>query len=159
MSKSAKTARTSKTTKAAVARAATAARGKLISMRVSAGFRAYALEQLAPIVQLRDRAMFGGVGLYSGDTFFGIMAADVLYLKVDGHSRGDYEATGGKPFKPYADRPMTMPYCSVPVSVLEDQEKLVLWAKRAIGTARAARQKPPRAKTASSSQKRKMGRV
>jgi TfoX/Sxy family transcriptional regulator of competence genes len=27
--------------------------------------------------------MFGGVGLYAADVFFGILAADTLYFKVD----------------------------------------------------------------------------
>ena len=38
--------------------------------------------------------MFGGVGLYHADLFFGIIARDVLYLKVDDVNRPDYEAAG-----------------------------------------------------------------
>jgi DNA transformation protein len=120
-----------------------ASRGKLISMRVSPGFRAYAIEQLASVRHLRDRAMFGGVGLYADEVFFGILAADVLYLKVDDRSRPVYEAAGSKPFKPYADRPMTMSYYAVPVSVLEDATTLVQWANRAVAAGMAATAKRP----------------
>ncbi len=59
------------------------ARGPLKSMRVSMGFREFVLDQLGGIPELRAKAMFGGVGLYSDDVFFGMMAADLLYFKVD----------------------------------------------------------------------------
>src|SRR5438477_12201809 len=92
-------------------------RGPLTSMKVTGGFRSFALEQLGGVPRLHDRAMFGGVGLYSDDVFFGLIAADVLYLKVDDTNRRDYEAAGAGPFHPYADRSMTMPYYNVPINV------------------------------------------
>ena len=49
--------------------------------------------------------MFGGVGLYSGDVFFGIVAADVLYFKVGDANRAEYEQSNAAPFAPYAGRP------------------------------------------------------
>jgi DNA transformation protein and related proteins len=112
-----------------------AARGKLKSMRVSNGFRESVLDQLSALPDLRDRSMFGGVGLYAGDVFFGIVASDVLYLKVDDSTRSDYERAGSRPFKPYEDRPMTMAYYSVPIGIVEDAATLVKWAKRAVAVA------------------------
>ena len=61
-------------------------------MRVTDGFRAFVLEQLEGVKSVRARAMFGGVGLYADEVFFGILAADTLYLKVDDSNRGQYEA-------------------------------------------------------------------
>ena len=116
-------------------------------MRVSDGFRAFILEQLAGIRGLHDRVMFGGIGLYDGDVFFGIVARDSLYLKVDDSTRGRYEAAGMTPFKPYADRPMTiMGYYEVPVRVLEDADELVRWARAAtrVGSRAAALAHPKR---------------
>src|SRR5437870_4089607 len=95
-------------------RTASRSRGPLISMRVTDGFRAFVLEQLAGVESVRARPMFGGVGLYADDVFFGILAADTLYLKVDDSNRGQYEAAGMPAFKPYADKPMTMSYYQVP---------------------------------------------
>ena len=113
---------------------------KLGPMRVSDGFREFVLDQLDSIPGLYARAMFGGVGLYAGDVFFGILASDVLYFKVDASNRGDYEAAGSKPFAPYPDRQsMTMSYYDVPVSVLDNGPTLVSWAERALDVARAAR--------------------
>ena len=123
-------------------------RGRLKSMRVSESFRDFALDQLSGL-DVRAQAMFGGIGLYTGDVFFGILAADELYFKVDETTRGGYEAVGGRLFKPYADRPMTMPYASVPAGVIEDAETLKSWARRSIAIATATRKaKPPKKRPA-----------
>ena len=76
--------------------------------------------------------MFGGVGLYSGDIFFGILAADTLYLKVDDKNRSRFVAQGMTAFKPYADKAMTMPYYQIPAGVLEDADELADWARASI---------------------------
>lgn len=112
-------------------------------MRVSNGFRDFVLDQLSRVRQLRAKAMFGGVGLYSDDTFFGILASDVLYFKVDDINRTQYEKAGSKPFKPYPDRSMTMPYYDVPAAVVEDVATLTDWARQSVAVARAAK-KPSR---------------
>lgn len=83
--------------------------------------------------------MFGGVGLYHDDVFFGILARDTLYLKVDESNRADYEAAGMAPFKPYADRGGTMRYYAVPLEVLESALELAAWARKAVAAARGIR--------------------
>jgi DNA transformation protein len=108
-------------------------------MRNTDSFRDFVLDQLSAVSNVRAKLMFGGIGLYSNDIFFGILAGDVLYLKVDDTNRADYEATGGRPFKPYADNPMTMPYYDVAASVIEDATTLAAWAKRSIAVARAGK--------------------
>jgi len=115
------------------------ARGTLKSMRVSSGFRAFVLDQLAALPGMRARSMFGGVGLYADDLFFGILASDVLYFKTDDSNRQDYERARSRPFEPYADRAMTMPCCAVPIEIVEDAAALVMWAKRAVAVATASK--------------------
>ena len=105
-------------------------------MRVSRSVRDFVLDQLAGLDGLRAQSMFGGVGLYAGEIFFGIVAGDVLYLKVDEATRATYEAAGAEPFTPYADRAMTMSYYAVPVDVLESAPVLIEWARRAVTAAR-----------------------
>ena len=64
------------------------------------------VERLGRVVpSLRARRMFGGVGLYSGDQFFGIVAFDRLWFKVDATNRGDYQTRGMGAFKPFTGRP------------------------------------------------------
>lgn len=113
-------------------------KGRITPLRVSAGFREFVLGQLADLRGLYARSMFGGIGLYADGVFFGIVAGDVLYLKVDDRSRPDYERVGAHPFRPYADRPVTMQYYNVPVGIVEDSETVCAWARRAIAIARAA---------------------
>ena len=107
-------------------------------MKVSPGFQAFATEQLAGVKVLRAKAMFGGVGLYAGDVFFGLLARDQLFLKVDDTNRAQYEEAGMPAFKPYADKPMVMPYCQVPVAVLEDADTLARWARQSVDVAKRA---------------------
>jgi DNA transformation protein and related proteins len=116
---------------------------KLASLRVTPQFRVFALEQLSAVPELQDRSMFGGVGVYSGDLFFALIARDVLYFKVDATNRVEYRAAGSKPFKPYPGRTTAMGYYAVPVSVLEDAEMLATWAKRAIAVAKNSRATKP----------------
>lgn len=104
-------------------------------MKVSQGFVAFVVEQLRAVKGLRSKAMFGGVGLYAGDIFFGLLARDMLFLKVDDSNRSQYEAAGMTAFKPYADKPMLMPYFQVPAAVLEDADELVSWARQSVRVA------------------------
>ena len=112
--------------------------GKLRTLRVTDGFRSFVLDQLEELGGVTARAMFGGVGLYYHGRFFGIIARDTLYLKVDEGNRPDYERAGMKPFKPYRDRPGTMQYYAVPVGVLESPLDLGQWARQAIAAAERA---------------------
>jgi DNA transformation protein len=58
---------------------------------------------------------------------------------VDDSNRQEYEQAASRPFKPYADRAMTMPYYAVPIEIVEDAATLVKWAKRAVAVATASK--------------------
>jgi DNA transformation protein len=105
------------------------------TLRVSAGFRAFALDQLAQARDVTARSMFGGIGLYHGDLFFGILAADTLYLKADNETREQFERAGSRPFTPFPDRKSSMHYYSVPAAILEDVDELTRWVARAVAAA------------------------
>jgi DNA transformation protein len=83
--------------------------------------------------------MFGGIGLYSEDLFFGIIARDTLFLKVDDTNRVDFINAGMQPFKPSGEDAGTMKYYAVPLEVLESVAELERWTHRAIQVARNAR--------------------
>ena len=110
-------------------------RNRLSPMKVSDAFKSFVLDQLEELGDVTPRSMFGGVGLYRRGIFFGIIAADVLYLKVDATNRPDYERAGTQPFKPYPDRAGTMQYYAVPVDVLESGLQLAAWARKAVEVA------------------------
>lgn len=128
---------------------------KFRSLRVTPVFRDFVLDQLARIPQLRAKSMFGGVGLYSADAFFGIVAADELFFKVDDSNRGAYEAAGSEPFRPVMSRPVSMSYWRVPIEVLEDTGELATWALAAIRAAVDAAAKPSAKKKARKRKPRK----
>lgn len=83
--------------------------------------------------------MFGGVGIYAGRLFFALIADDTLYFKVDDSTRGDFEARGMGPFRPYGADGEAMQYYQVPEELLEDPEALRPWAEGAIAVARRAK--------------------
>ena len=113
-------------------------------MAVSPDFRAFVEDQLGRVVPVRSRAMFGGLGLYSGDRFFGVVDDDVLYFKVDDDTRPRYRRRGMRPFEPMGT-PMNG-YWQVPAGVIEDAEELESWAREAIEVASRARINPRRAR-------------
>jgi DNA transformation protein len=106
---------------------------------VSADYLQYVLDQLALLGAVSSRRMFGGVGLYCEEFFFGLIDDDTLYLRVDDSNRSEYTARAAAPFRPYADRPhLSMSYFETPAEVLEDARQLVLWASRSVAVARRA---------------------
>lgn len=117
---------------------------RLTPLAVSASFKSFVLDQLEELGDVIPRSMFGGVGLYHRGMFFGIIARDVLYLKVDETNRADYERVGMGPFKPYLHRPTTMRYYAVPVEVLESAFDLAAWARKAVAAAAAGTERPRR---------------
>ena len=88
--------------------------------------------------------MFGGFGLYADDVFFGILAADVLYLKVDDSNRADYQKARSEPFRPFKERRMSTSYFAVPLQVLEAGPTLATWASRSIVVARSGTKPIPK---------------
>jgi DNA transformation protein len=106
-------------------------------MTVTPDFLQYVVEQLSGLGGVDSRRMFGGAGLYHDGLFFGLIADDVLYLKVNDVNRADYEREGMQAFRPYRDRDqVSISYFEVPVGVLEDQELLVMWARKSIAAAK-----------------------
>jgi DNA transformation protein len=121
-------------------------------VRVSEGFRTFALDQLSQTRDVFARNMFGGVGLYAGDVFFGILAGDVLYLKCDDRTRERFLRAASKSFTPYANRPGSTKYYEVPLAVLEDADELGRWVADSVSAARRSparkrRPKPPNPRT------------
>ena len=108
------------------------------SLRSSSHFERFVLDQLADLGPLTSRRMFGGIGLYSRDVFFGIIARDELYLKVDEESRRDYQEAGMHAFQPFGGQRQSMQYYCVPVAVLESGPELVRWARKAVAVAQRA---------------------
>jgi len=94
-------------------------------------FAQFVVDQLRHIGPVECRAMFGGHGLYTGDVFFGIVWRGRFFLKTDGESRQPYVQRGMTPFRPNEKQTLKN-YYEVPVEVIENDEELTAWARRAI---------------------------
>ena len=108
-------------------------------MAASPEYRDWVLEQLRGAGTVTGRAMFGGYGIYLDGLIIALIASDTLYFKVDDSNRGDYEAQGMGPFRPYGEQGESMQYYEVPADVLEDRQELVSWAHRAAAVSRRAK--------------------
>ena len=117
-------------------------------MAVTDDYLQYVLEQLAGLGHVTPRRMFGAVGLYHEERFFGLIAGDTLYFKVNDSNRGDYEARGMGRFRPYPNKPqLSMTYYEVPADTLEDADECMAWARKSVAIA-AVTTKPAATKPA-----------
>jgi len=104
-------------------------------MPVSDEYVEYVVDQLEFIGPITAKRMFGGVGLYYDGVFFGLIAGDRLYFKVDDGNRQRYIDARARAFQPYGDDSYSMSYYEVPVTVLEDVDQLARWAREAVAAA------------------------
>jgi DNA transformation protein len=94
-------------------------------------FEEWLLDRLSPLGEVTLRPLFGGHGVYWGETIFAIVFRSRLYLKVDDESKDDFVSRGMGPFRPN-ERQTLRSYYEVPLEVLADTEELLSWAKEAI---------------------------
>ena len=115
-------------------------------MKSRSEFAAYAVELLGAVGRVAPRRMFGGYGLYCDGVMFALIADDVLYLKADEASRGEFERAGSEPLVYDArGRRTTMAYWRAPEEAMESRELAAPWARTALAAALRARSaKPPR---------------
>jgi len=113
---------------------------KFPSLKSSTAFATFVVDQLSELEDVTARSMFGGIGLYCGGVFFGVIARDVLYFKTDDLSRPAYARLGMKPFMPYGKKGSGLHrYFSVPLDVLESPPALTDWARAAVAAAERLR--------------------
>ena len=101
-------------------------------MTVSNDFLEYVLDQFLAWGEVSARRMFGGAGLFRDGKMFGLVADDVVYLKVDETNRDKFVAAGSAPFKPFRDRPTMMSFFEAPPEIFENREELMEWAEESL---------------------------
>ena len=108
-------------------------------------FVTYLLEQLAPLGEVRARAMFGGYGIYLGERMFALVGDEAFYIKVDDANRAEFETRGCLPFR-YEMRGerKQMDYWQPPAEALDDREMLCEWARKGCEAAERAAAKKKR---------------
>ena len=94
-------------------------------------FKEFILDQLSDLEGVNCRAMFGGHGIYCNGLFFGIIHKGRLYFKANDKTRQEYIKEGMEPFRPNSKQTLKN-YYEVPVDVMEDPDRLVDWAVKAV---------------------------
>ncbi len=122
-------------------------------------FLLFILDQLSLVRPITSRRMFGGIGLYQGETFFAIIDEGRLYFVTDDVTRPAYEERGMKPFQ-YAPGKFIHTYYEVPVDVLEDDRELCDWARAAVEAQGRRRQakKPAQSRRTKKARTKRMSR-
>ena len=94
----------------------------------------------APVLAVRTRRMFGGVGIYAGDgPMFALLLDGTLYLKTTPSSVPRFEEAGSEPFVYEAKGlPRQLSYWSLPAEAYDDAGALNRWAGMALEAAREA---------------------
>lgn len=87
------------------------------------------------------RRLFGGAGIYSGETCFALLSRGVLYFKVSEATKRKYEAEGSKPFGYTTNkgRSALTSYYRVPDRLLDEPEELAEWAREAVKSANSVK--------------------
>ena len=84
------------------------------------------------------RRMFGGAGIYTEGTMFGLVADGVIYLKADEQNAADFEREKLEPFTYVSKtgRRVLMSYRRMPDRLYDDPDELAAWAGAALAAAR-----------------------
>ena len=104
-------------------------------MKASPEYLDFIMDRLSSIGGIRSRAMFGGYGIFCGDSMFALIAEDTLYFKVNESNQAIYKKAQSKPF------PHGISYWEVPAEVIEEDSKLLDWANLSMDIARSAPKK------------------
>jgi len=106
-------------------------------MSASPEFIEYIRELFIPLGKLKDATFFGGFSFKSGSKQFVMIMGNTLYFCVNDTSRKQYETLGMEPFSYKTKKGIVnvRKYFSAPEDLFEDQDKLIIWAKKAIAAA------------------------
>lgn len=98
----------------------------------------------APVVAVRTRRMFGGLGIYSGEAMFALAFDGEIFLKTTDATRQEFVAAGSEPFRYAArSRERETGYWRLPAAAFDDEDVLRRFTKLALASAREAALKKP----------------
>jgi DNA transformation protein len=115
----------------------------------------YVTELFSSFGRVTVRRMFGGAGIFAEGQMIGLVSNGDIFLKADSETSAAFEEEGMKPFTYGAKRSrVVMSYWRMPDRLLDDQDELAQWARKALGAARRSaekkavrKRKPPSPKT------------
>lgn len=105
-------------------------------------FSEYLVELFAELGVVTIKRMFGGSGVFFDGLMIGLVADEVLFLKVDDETRDQFESRGLEPFVYEKNgRKIRMSYCEAPTEAMDAPEDMKTWAELALAAARRSKKK------------------
>lgn len=103
------------------------------------GFHAFVEELFEGLGPVRIRRMFGGAGVYTGETMFALIDDEVIYLKTDEPLRAEMQAEGSVAwvYRRAAGKWEETSYWRLPETALDDPDEAVAWARKSLAVAEA----------------------
>jgi DNA transformation protein and related proteins len=108
-------------------------------MPLSADFIGRVTEQLNAARPVRTRKMFGGLGIYLDEMFFGVCDDDKTFFKVDDQTIAAYEGRGMGPW--IMGGQLNDNYREVPDAVMAEPGELGEWIDAAVDVAKRRKTK------------------
>jgi DNA transformation protein len=107
-------------------------------MVASDSFAEFLREQLAPLGPIATRRMFGKTGLFCDRLMFGMVADNMLYLRVDAGNQAAFQEAASAPPLTYKKRGSTidLAFWRAPERLFDEPDELVAWARLALAAAR-----------------------
>lgn len=86
---------------------------------------------------VKSRSMFGGFGIFSGETMFALVVNDKLHLRANADNEKEYKAAGMKPYV-YKKRgfPVVTKHYAIPEEWWDDTDKILAQAKLSLSAAK-----------------------
>ncbi|MGB3223353.1 MAG: TfoX/Sxy family protein [Desulforhopalus sp.] len=107
-------------------------------------FVAHVVDLMQSLGPVYAKSMFGGHGIFFQGLMFGLVADNVLYLKVDTETEEEFKTQGLLPFTyNKKGKEFKMSYYQAPEETLEENEKMKIWAQKAYGAALRSVSKKP----------------
>ena len=98
-------------------------------MASSNDFFDFVQDQLSPWSQIDKKRMFGVLGLYREGLMFGVIAKNMVYLKVNESNKPKFIAAGSSSLKVFKNNSEVPSFYEVPVDILENGDEFIKWAK------------------------------
>ncbi len=111
-------------------------------------FASYVVDLMQMVGPVESKRMFGGFGIFLDGLMFGLIAGNVLYIKVDDENRDDFLEQGLQPFTyNKKEKVMSLSYYQAPEEAMENVEIMSEWGNKGFSAAlRAAARKRPKVK-------------
>jgi DNA transformation protein len=107
-------------------------------MVASDSFAEFLREQLAPLGRVSLRRMFGKSGVFCDGIMLGMVADNMLFLRVDEQNRDAFREAADSPPLSYEKKGSTidLAFWRAPERLFDEPEELVAWARLALAAAR-----------------------